>query len=262
MKIKYILGAASLLTTMAGCDLDVTMYDGVMAEDLNPRNLVEVSQGSYRLLKNDGGLIDNGFYFWNYGADDVSWGGTSIDGAFKIYDYTRSLTDSRTEYTWELGYRTIGNCNLVIEMCKELGENLTDEQVVIMGENYYLRALCYFLLVNEFSQPYSNNPTQNPGIPLKLTSDPEDLPPTRGTVSEVYEQVVKDLKMASTYMTLPEGMDPKSNIYATKEAAQALLARVYLYMEKWDDAYVMADSVIKSGRFGLETGERFATYPT
>lgn len=261
MKIKYILGAASLLTTMAGCDLDVTMYDGVMAEDLNPRNLVEVSQGSYRLLKNDEGLIDNGFYFWNYGADDVSWGGTSTDGAFKIYDYTRSLTDSRTEYTWELGYRTIGNCNLVIEMCKELGENLTDEQVVIMGENYYLRALCYFLLVNEFSQPYSNNPTQNPGIPLKLTSDPEDLPPTRGTVSEVYEQVVKDLKMASTYMTLPEGMDPKSNIYATKEAAQALLARVYLYMEKWDDAYVMADSVIKSGRFGLETGERFATYP-
>lgn len=45
------MGAASLLTTMAGCDLDVTMYDGVMAEDLNPRNLVEVSQGSYRLLK-------------------------------------------------------------------------------------------------------------------------------------------------------------------------------------------------------------------
>lgn len=83
MKIKYILGAASLLTTMAGCDLDVTMYDGVMAEDLNPRNLVEVSQGSYRLLKNDEGLIDNGFYFWNYGADDVSWGGTSTDGAFK-----------------------------------------------------------------------------------------------------------------------------------------------------------------------------------
>ena len=231
-----------------------------MEEQFDNKNLLELSQGSYRLLKNDGGLIDNGYYFWAFGADDVTWNGTSTGSTFKLYDYSRNIASSTTEYTWELGYRVIGNCNKIIEIIQGLGNESTREQTIMMGENYYLRALSYFLLVNEFAQPYSNNPTQNPGLPLKLTSDPNDLPQSRSTVAEVYDQVVLDLKDAITYLTLQQGETPKSNIYATKEAAEALLARVYLYMENWDGAWEMANKVITSGRFELERGNRFATY--
>lgn len=260
MKIKYILGAMGMAFGMTGCNLDITMYDGVMEEQFDNKNLLELSQGSYRLLKNDGGLIDNGYYFWAFGADDVTWNGTSTGSTFKLYDYSRNIASSTTEYTWELGYRVIGNCNKIIEIIQGLGNESTREQTIMMGENYYLRALSYFLLVNEFAQPYSNNPTQNPGLPLKLTSDPNDLPQSRSTVAEVYDQVVLDLKYAITYLTLQQGETPKSNIYATKEAAEALLARVYLYMENWDGAWEMANKVITSGRFELERGNRFATY--
>ena len=260
MKIKYILGAMGMAFGMTGCNLDITMYDGVMEEQFDNKNLLELSQGSYRLLKNDGGLIDNGYYFWAFGADDVTWNGTSTGSTFKLYDYSRNIASSTTEYTWELGYRVIGNCNKIIEIIQGLGNESTREQTIMMGENYYLRALSYFLLVNEFAQPYSNNPTQHPGLPLKLTSDPNDLPQSRSTVAEVYDQVVLDLKDAITYLTLQQGETPKSNIYATKEAAEALLARVYLYMENWDGAWEMANKVITSGRFELERGNRFATY--
>lgn len=260
MKLKYTLGALSAGFALASCSLDVNMYDGVTGEDVTARNIVELSQGSYSMLKYDGGLIDNGYYFWAYGADDLSWGGTSTDAKFDIYDYSRNINSSVTEYAWELGYRTIGNCNKVIEMGAELGSNITDEEKVIVGENYYLRALSYFLLVNEFAQPYSNNPTQNPGLPLKLTSNPDDLPKSRSTVAEVYDQVVKDLQDAITYMTLPAGMSPKNSCYATKEAAQALLARVYLYMENWDGAWNMANDVINSGRFELLKGDDYKIY--
>ena len=260
MKIKYILGAMGMAFGMTGCNLDITMYDGVMEEQFDNKNLLELSQGSYRLLKNDGGLIDNGYYFWAFGADDVTWNGTSTGSTFKLYDYSRNIASSTTEYTWELGYRVIGNCNKIIEIIQGLGNESTREQTIMMGENYYLRALSYFLLVNEFAQPYSNNPTQNPGLPLKLTSDPNDLPQSRSTVAEVYDQVVLDLKDAITYLTLQQGETPKSNIYATKEAAEALLARVYLYMENGDGAWEMANKVITSGRFELERGNRFATY--
>ena len=260
MKIKYILGAMGMAFGMTGCNLDITMYDGVMEEQFDNKNLLELSQGSYRLLKNDGGLIDNGYYFWAFGADDVTWNGTSTGATFKLYDYSRNIASSTTEYTWELGYRVIGNCNKIIEIVQGLGNESTREQTIMMGENYYLRALSYFLLVNEFAQPYSNNPTQNPGLPLKLTSDPNDLPQSRSPVAEVYDQVVLDLKDPITYLTLQQGETPKSNIYATKEAAEALLARVYLYMENWDGAWEMANNVITSGRFELERGNRFATY--
>lgn len=260
MKLKYTLGALSAGFALASCSLDVNMYDGVTGEDVTVRNIVELSQGSYSMLKYDGGLVDYGYYFWAYGADDLSWGGTSTDAKFDIYDYSRNINSSITEYAWELGYRTIGNCNKVIEMGAELGSNITDEEKVIVGENYYLRALSYFLLVNEFAQPYSNNPTQNPGLPLKLTSNPDDLPKSRSTVAEVYDQVVKDLQDAITYMTLPAGMSPKNSCYATKEAAQALLARVYLYMENWDGAWTMANDVINSGRFELLKGDDYKIY--
>lgn len=261
MKLKYTLGAFSAVFALTGCSLDVNMYDGVTGEDVTARNIVELSQGSYSMLKYDGGLIDNGYYFWAYGADDLSWGGTSTDTKFDIYDYSRNINSAVTEYAWELGYRTIGNCNKVIEMGAELGANITDEEKVIVGENYYLRALSYFLLVNEFAQPYSNNPTQNPGLPLKLTSDPNDLPQSRSTVAKIYDQVVKDLQDAITYMTLPTGISPKNSCYATKEAAQALLARVYLYMENWDGAWTMANDVINSGRFELLKGDDYKIYP-
>lgn len=261
MKLKYTLGALVAAFALAGCSLDVNMYDGVTGDDVTARNIVELSQGSYSMLKYDGGLIDNGYYFWAYGADDLSWGGTSTDTKFDIYDYSRNINSAVTEYAWELGYRTIGNCNKVIEMGAELGANITDEEKVIVGENYYLRALSYFLLVNEFAQPYSNNPTQNPGLPLKLTSDPNDLPQSRSTVAKIYDQVVKDLQDAITYMTLPTGMSPKNSCYATKEAAQALLARVYLYMENWDGAWTMANDVINSGRFELLKGDDYKIYP-
>ena len=77
MKLKYTLGALVAAFALAGCSLDVNMYDGVTGEDVTARNIVELSQGSYSMLKYDGGLIDYGYYFWAYGADDLSWGGTT-----------------------------------------------------------------------------------------------------------------------------------------------------------------------------------------
>ena len=66
MKRKQALGATGLLFALAGCNLDIQMYDGVTAEDITARNIKELSQGTYRLLKNDGALIDNGYSFWAY----------------------------------------------------------------------------------------------------------------------------------------------------------------------------------------------------
>lgn len=261
MNIKYALSSLGLATALAGCSVDTKLYDGIALESIDERNLVELSEGSYRLLKNDNGLIDNGFQFFALRGDDVCWGGTSTGGTFDFYDYSRNVQSTLTEYGWELGYRMIGNCNQIIDMVEAMGDGRSEEETIIMGENYYLRGLGYFYLVNWFAQPYSNNPTQNPGLPLKLTSDAEDYPDKRSTVEEIYQQVVKDLKAASTYMTLPAGTLPKDHNHATKEAAQALLARVYLYMGDLDNAYLMADSVIQSGRFKLLQGEAYYNYP-
>ena len=44
MKLKYTLGALVAAFALAGCSLDVNMYDGVTGEDVTARNIVELSQ--------------------------------------------------------------------------------------------------------------------------------------------------------------------------------------------------------------------------
>ena len=58
MKLKYTLGALAVVSSLASCSLDVNMYEVVTGEDVTARNIVELSQGSYSMLKYDGVLID------------------------------------------------------------------------------------------------------------------------------------------------------------------------------------------------------------
>src|SRR5690606_35994643 len=103
--------------------------------------------------------------------------------------------------------------------------------------------------------PY-NQGTSNLSVPLKLTSDITDLP-DRNTVGEVYDQVVDDLLKAESLMSLNKGPS-----FASKEAAQALLSRVYLYMEDNTKAIEYADKVINSGAYALLSSDRFGIMNT
>lgn len=134
---------------------------------------------------------------------------------------------------------------------------------MIIGENYYLRAFHYFTLVNVFGQPYINSPETNLGVPIKLTTSLDDFP-ARATVKEVYEQIEKDLLKAIELMTIPAGstIQPKNSCYASKEVAEALLSRVYLYMENWEKVLEYTNNVINSGRYSLLEGDNYKSYPT
>ena len=92
------------------------------------------------------------------------------------------------------------------------------------------------------------------------------LLPDRSTVKETYEQAISDLKKAEEMMTINKGA-----AYASKEAAQAMLSRVYLYMsgtyENPNREYAQlavdyADKVINSGNYSLLPREEFMKYNT
>ncbi|WP_417444361.1 RagB/SusD family nutrient uptake outer membrane protein [Joostella sp.] len=256
-KILYIILAAASFTA---CELDRFPYDSVASDELfeSEGGLEAVTGGSYSLLKGDGD--GNGFSpqlhrAAEFSGDNVSLSGNTTDALFYTYNYNNITTSGRINDVWSSGYKAIVSCNKVIELAVE-GESVETDQLI--GENYFLRAYTYFELVNVFGRPY-NQGTSNLGVPLKLTSDVSDVP-DRNTVGEVYDQVVKDLLKAESLMSVN-----KTNSYATKEAAQALLSRVYLYMGVNDQAITYADKVINSGRFQLlptsELGDYFQKVP-
>ncbi|MDR1501814.1 MAG: RagB/SusD family nutrient uptake outer membrane protein [Prevotella sp.] len=259
-RFRYIRILVAILIIFSGCDLDTSPSLQLDGENLTDGDVEALTLGSYAYMKEDNGVMRAFHYIGEFGGDNISLSGTTSDPLMYIYDYNRITTSTRVGYLWDFSYKTIININGTLERIHE-GESL--EKNHLIGENLYLRAYHYFLLVNTFGQPYINNPTQNLGIPLKLTTSMDDFP-ARATVAETYDQIIKDLEKAVELMEIPAGsvIKPKDNAYASKEVAEALLSRVYLYMENWEKAELYATNVINSGRYQLTTGTKYANYAT
>lgn len=136
-----------------------------------------------------------------------------------------------------------------------------------LGEAYYMRGMMYFYLCRVFGRPYYQEPEKNLGLPI-VNGMPEDMDnldlPDRSSVKDTYDQALSDLKKAEELMTTF-----KSTAYASKYAAQALLAKVYMYMsgtfENPDKEYAQlsydyANTVIESGQFSMLDRANFMRY--
>lgn len=140
-------------------------------------------------------------------------------------------------YTYK--YLNIGSCNIVISEIPnaDINEELKER---LVGEAKFFRAFSYWELVQNFGD-------------VVLITEPEGtsgLNKERSPKAEVYEQIVKDLKEAAA--VLPEAYDDEDLGRVTSWACKALLARTYLFMQDYDNAYAYADTVIREGSFSLE----------
>lgn len=149
---------------------------------------------------------------------------------------THNVSTPSVRAMWTQWYKTIGRAALAIEFTEEfepIDENL---RARLIAECKFLRALNYFWLVRSFGD-----------IPLQHISLIDRAP-----VSEVYTYIEQDLIEAITDLPLKSEYGASDLGRATQGAAQALLAKVYLYQEKWQEAADMANTVINSGEYDLE----------
>lgn len=168
------------------------------------------------------------------------------------------LTNNPGESIWVDGYSAIFRANLVIAYSGAKTFPATQaEYDKLAGEAYFLRALCHFEVCRFFSKPYSDPARgQNPGAVLRLVAETStaiaNIKRQRSSVEDTYQQVLRDLDQAIAL--LPAFAGPGSDFRATKEAAQALKARVLFDMNQHADVLPLADQVIGDGsRFALGT---------
>ncbi len=251
MKKTIYLVASLALLSLGSCSLDYEPYESLPEGQVDQIEGAPdiITRGTYSLLK---GWSNNAHRLTEYPGDNVALSGATTDNLINSYNYNRIITNYRANDFWVISYRAIAGTNSVLARLKE-GESKVNDQLI--AENLYLRAMLYFYNVNLFGRPYNQSPSTNLGVPLKLKDDPnENLP--RNTVKEVYDQIVSDLLKAETLFNNNE----RKGIYASKEATQALLARVYLYMEDNAKAKEYADKVISSGKFTLLSSDKLKTY--
>lgn len=166
--------------------------------------------------------------------------------AYALATNTLTLTNSSmTNTLWTSAYNAIYHANAVIEGIASAQNSTVRDSVKIQytAEAKFLRAFCYFHLVNFFGE-----------VPVMLTVDfSKTVNIFRSPVSAVYAQILQDLQDAERDLPATYAAGKNLRVRVNKWGAKALLAKVHLYMGNNGQAAAKASEVIaEAGLFQLE----------
>ncbi len=265
MKKIWIIWLAAI--SLTACDLErlpATQMQSKQVEENPSENLDALVTGMYAQLKS---WSDPMHRCGEYAGDNMMIRGSSTDAFFEFISFSRTPNNYRLQSFWDQGYKAIAQASNILKMVKEGQGKEIDNQ---LGECYFVRGMMYFYLCRAYGRPYYQAPDKNLGVPI-VNGTPDDVLENlhldnRATVKATYEQAINDLKQAEKLMTIDKGP-----AYASKEAAQALLSRVYLYMSGTYEnpnreyaklAVEYADKVINSKKYQLLSRKDFMKYNT
>ena len=166
--------------------------------------------GSYSNIRN--WYCQEGMCFNTMIGTDEHISGFGTTGNF--HTYTLQTGDGAIQSIWDWSYRSINNCNGVLEFAPTAGLSAAAQQKLI-GEAKFLRAYFYFMLVQTFGDvSISTNFVRS-----------QSTAATREPIAKVYDLIVQDLKDA--IVALPAKATPTPG-RAARGLAKFYLSKVYL----------------------------------
>lgn len=165
----------------------------------------------------------------------------------EIYQWTFRPTNREIESIYAGLYTVIGRCNFYLDQVEELRSQLQSDSDIktidqYTGEVYCARGLAYSELIKCFCEAYDPNKDQL-GVVLR-TSYFKEEPVERASLKDSYKRVIEDLEKAEEM--LDEDYNEYDSPYFTKAAAQAVRARVALYMGDWQKAVDYSTKLISN----------------
>jgi hypothetical protein len=182
----------------------------------------------------------------NYFIDQSLWqsAGTRVQNA---YTWQADIFDGEgSDEDWNDPYQQVYYANVVLD---GLGKLKTDNSTIaaynsVKGQALFARAFGLYNVAQLFAPVYDGGTAAtDSSIPLRLSQDVK-APTVRSTVKQTYDQITGDLRVAAGLLPATVSMTYVNR--ASRPAAQALLARIYLSMRKYDSAGIYADSALSS----------------
>lgn len=250
--MKKFLSIILFPLLLAGCmNLDFYPSDMLTSTALaeNPAAAVYTTDGIYSMMKDmlefRGGWSQNNTFVRQYyilnevKSDNICFSWTSTDPFWTSAQYMDDANSADAAYMWVACYKMIFAANANISGLSNIDASEPSEDRQLLGENYFLRAFFHLMLCNLYAKPYAFGP-DNPGVVIRRGTDYSET--HRSTVGECYAGIEEDLLEAIKLM------DPSTkrgdNGYASKEAAQTLLSRVYLYKGEWQKCIDICSEVL------------------
>jgi starch-binding outer membrane protein, SusD/RagB family len=186
-------------------------------------------------------------YEWYLGdicSDDAEKGGENAADmavAQQLKDFRADAGNSVSYYRWSEFYQGVYRANLVIHNVASIAMDATLRERLV-AEAKFLRGWFYFQLVKTFGAV--------PLITTLLTPDQYCQP--KATIDQCWAQIEKDLTEAAAVLPEKSSYGSSDMGRATRGAANALLAKAYIFEAKWGQAQSSAARVIDSKEYDLE----------
>ena len=258
-KIVFISSSLCVMITfsilISSCKdsfLDVKVQGGETV-NADPNLATKLVTGVYNSLT-QGDCFGNGdVHGWAFMSvtctisDDADKGSTASDQAVPIGDidnFTLTSTNKFCETIWAGHFNAIGASNTALAALASSTTIDAAQLKEFQAEVRFIRGYLYFNMVRMFGDV---------PLVLRVPTDLEDAAndpafSTRASSAVVYDSIVSDLQFAIDHLPI------KSQAvtgHVTKGAAQAMLAKVYMYRQQWPKVQELTDAVIASGQYSL-----------
>lgn len=245
---KYIFGALSAavlgmgMTSCSESFLDEELINQQSTDYFkSEKGLDDLITGTYSALKFKFNY-SWGYMIWPMGTDEFDDANNEIP-YWNGYMATASEPSNSNACSplWDNMYNRIQSANVAIQYIPKYYTGAKKD--VRLGEAYFLRAFCYFQLVQQFG-----------GVPLNLTPDATEgslsSEFTRASVEDCYKQIIGDFEVAHSLLK----ETPEATGRITKFAAAHFIAKAKLFRQSeinasWNAKYKDSDleDVIKKG---------------
>lgn len=173
-----------------------------------------------------------------FGADEFYYA-FSVSSFDEFKEDELTPDNSYVNSFWESPYAYIYHANAIMEGLEKSTKVSPATKNQLMGEAKFIRGFLYFYLVNRFGD-----------VPLILNTDYKvNTVMPRTEKAKVWESVINDLKDAQGLLS--NEYISSERIRPNKAAATTMLARAYLYQQKWDLAEAEATKVIDDPKYKL-----------
>lgn len=193
------------------------------------------------------------YAIWGDGRTDVL-ASTDRSGSADLQVASGNVSSSNSYVGWGALYSGINRCNGVLKHVPGIADPALDgRRDRILGEAYFLRALFYFYLTRTFEN-----------VPLILEPYEDlsgDFFPKQSDRATIFAQIEADLLQAEQLVPdLPFSRPVENKGKASKAAVRCVMADLYLWEKKYEQAANAAQLVINSpAKYSLVPGSSYAT---
>lgn len=229
---KYIIAIiVAALSSSCANQLEQFSFLAISPDAVDIRDVPAVRHGMYNSVQNDP-TVRSFILFDMLGGTIQSNTGTSRD----LINATLSPLNATIGSSWNGYFSALYQVNNMLDVANSFPE--AELASLSKGEAHYFRAYIYFCLVTRWGDvPILRNNTLE-----RVSRDPADA---------VWTFIEEELDAAATLLGTAS-----SHYYVSRDAAIALKARALLSQGKKQQAADLAESLITSGSYRLDTFER------